>query len=323
MSAPTTTAPVASSKPAKRRRSTPQERRNLLWGLLFTSPGIIGLVWFQLYPIVTSLYLSFTSATMMKPPAFIGWENYRSLASDPNWWLSLGNTAWYIILSIPLGIIVALILAILLNLKVRGQSIYRVIFYLPAIVPIVASAVVWLYVFNVQYGVLNNALSAIGITGPGWLDDANQPFGLGPSWAMVAVIIFSTWGAGNLMVILLAGLQDVPQDLHDQAMVDGASVWSRFRHVTLPFLSPHLLFALVTGLIAGFQFFVPVFILTNGQGSPAGTTLVSSLYLFQNAFQFFKVGYASAIAWVLFIIVAVATALVFRFVGRRVYYGGA
>ncbi|MGW5362233.1 carbohydrate ABC transporter permease [Actinopolymorpha pittospori] len=315
MTTTSTTSTRAARRPTSRPRSTPQQRRNFFWGLVFTSPAIIGLLWFTAYPVLVSLYYSFTSATMMKPASWLGLGNYEALMSDASWWSSLSNTLYYIVVSVPLGIVVALILAIMLNLNVRGQSVYRVIFYLPAIVPLVASAVVWLYVFNPQYGILNTILGWFGITGPGWLAS--------PQWAMPALIIFSTWGAGNLMIILLAGLQDVPQDLHDQAKVDGAGVIRRFRHVSLPFLSPHLLFALVTGLIAGFQFFTPVFVLTNGTGGPAGKTLVSGLYLYQNAFQFFKVGYASAIAWVLFIIVGLGTALVFRLVGRRVYYGGA
>jgi multiple sugar transport system permease protein len=307
-------APVATRVARKRPRTTPQQRRNLYWGLVFTSPGIIGLLWFTAYPVLASIYYSFTSATMVRPPSWIGFTNYAALMKDPTWWQSLYNTFYYVVLSVPIGIVVALVLALLLNLDIRGKAIYRVIFYLPAIVPLVASAVVWLYVFNPQFGVFNTVLGWFGIAGPGWLMD--------PKWAMPAIIIFSTWGAGNLMIILLAGLQDVPQDLHDQAKVDGAGAIRRFRHVSLPFLSPHLLFALVTGLIAGFQFFTPIFVLSNGTGGPAGSTTVSGLYLFQNAFQFFKVGYASAIAWVLFIIVALATLLVFRLVGRRVYYAG-
>ncbi len=159
-------------------------------------------------------------------------------------WQSLYNTAYIVLLSVPLGIIVALVLALLLNMRVTGQSVYRVIFYLPAMVPVVAGAVVWAYVFNPKYGVMNSMLAKVGIEGPGWLSD--------PAWAKPALIIMGVWAVGNLMVILLAGLQDVPQDLYDQAKVDGASTGSRFRHVTIPFLSPHLLFALVTGLIAGF-----------------------------------------------------------------------
>jgi len=220
-----------------------------------------------------------------------------------------------VLLSVPLGIFVALVLALLLNLRVTGQSVYRVIFYLPAMVPVVAGAVVWAYVFNPKYGVMNSMLAKVGIEGPGWLSD--------PAWAKPALIIMGVWAVGNLMVILLAGLQDVPQDLYDQAKVDGASTGSRFRHVTIPFLSPHLLFALVTGLIAGFAYFTPVYVLSGGTGGPAGSTLVSSLYLYQSAFTFFKLGYASAIAWVLFLITAFAALITFRFVGRRVYYGGA
>lgn len=316
MSASTTTNVTAQATSKKGGRGrTPHERRNLFWGLVFTSPAIIGLLWFQAYPIAMSIYYSFTSATMVKPASWIGTTNYEGLMKDPRWWDSLEITLGYIAWVIPIGIIVALVLALVLNLKVSGQSIYRVIFYLPAIVPVVATSVVWLYFFDPQYGPVNTFLAKLGITGPGWLDD--------PQFAMSAIVLFTVWGSGNLMIILLAGMQDVPRDLHDQAMVDGAGAFRRFRHVTIPFLSPHLLFALITGLIAGFQFFTPVYVLSGGAGDPAGSTLISSLYLYQNAFQYFKIGYASAMAWVLFIIVAIMTALVFRFVGRRVYYGGA
>jgi multiple sugar transport system permease protein len=314
MTATTTATRSAPASPRPRRR-TPQQRRNFYWGLLFTSPAIVGLLWFTAYPVLASVYYSFTSATMMKDPEWLGLANYQNLIDDPIWWSSLAITLRYIVWVIPLGIIVALVLAVLLNLKVRGQSVYRVMFYLPAIVPVVASAVVWLYFFNPQFGAINTALGWFGVDPPGWLQD--------PAWAMYAVIIFTVWGSGNLMIILLAGLQDVPQDLHDQAMVDGAGALRRFRHVSLPFLSPHLMFALVTGLIAGFQFFTPVYVLTGGSGAPAGSTMLSSIYLYQNAFQFLKVGYASAMAWALFIVVAIATVLAFRFIGRRVYYGGA
>jgi multiple sugar transport system permease protein len=318
MTAQTLTKP-ATRQPAParrgRRRMTAMQRQNTKWGLIFTSPAIVGLLWFTVYPVLMSLYYSMTSETMVSNyRRFLGLQNYRDLFSDAAFGQSLRNTAYIVVLSVPIGIIVALGLAVLLNLRVRGQSIYRVIFFLPAIVPVVASAVVWSYVFNPQYGVLNNILAKVGIDGPAWLSS--------PQWAKPALIILSAWGVGNLMVILLAGLQDVPVDLHDQAKVDGASALSRFRHVTLPFLSPHLLFALVTGLIAGFQYFTPVFVLTGGTGSPAGSTMVSSLYLYQNAFSFFRVGYASAMAWVLFVITAVVALVTFKFVGKRVYYGG-
>lgn len=290
-------------------------RQNTKWGLIFTSPAIFGLLFFTAYPVVMSLYYSFTSRTMVGDIShWVGWQNFRDLLHDALFKQSLWNTGYIIVLSVPIGIVVAVFLAVLLNLKVRGQSIYRVIFFLPSIMPIVATAVIWSYVFNPQYGVLNNLLRYVGIDGPAWLSS--------PDWAKPALIILATWGVGNLMVIMLAGLQDVPVELHDQAKVDGASTWSRFRHVTIPFISPHLLFALVTGLIAGFQYFTPVYVLTGGTGSPAGSTMVSSLYLYQNAFTFFKVGYASAMAWILFVITAIVAIATFKWVGKRVYYGG-
>ncbi|MBV7339643.1 sugar ABC transporter permease [Chloroflexi bacterium TSY] len=269
----------------------------------------------MVYPIVMSLYYSFTSYSILGSGKWIGLVNYQSLWNDQNFWVSLYNTAYFVIFSVPLGIVVALGLALLLNINVRGMSIYRTVFYLPSIVPAVASAVVWAYVFNPQYGVLNNLLRLIGIAGPGWLAS--------PEWSKPALIVMSTWGVGGLMIILLAGLQDVPQELYDAARVDGATWWPRFRQVTVPFISPHLFFALVTGLIGGFQYFTQVHVLTNGAGGPARSTLVYALYLYQNAFQFFKMGYASAMAWILLVIVVLCTTLVFRNLAGRVYYGGA
>lgn len=290
------------------------QKSNLTWGLIFCSPAIVGLLLFTLYPVVRSFQQSFTSSTMLTQGDFIGWSNYSDLVGDTNFITALGNTLYLLVWTVPLGIIVAMCLALLLNMNVGGRSIYRVIFFMPSIVPLVATAVVWYYVFNPQYGILNSLLAMVGVTGPSWLAD--------PEWAKPALIIVSTWGVGGLMVILLAGVQDVPTQLYEQAKIDGAGVLSRFRNVTLPFMSPHLLFALVTGLIAGFQYFTEVYVITSGSGSPAGSTMVAGLYLYQNAFAFFKVGYASAMAWVLFVISAVVAGLVFRFVGRRVYYGG-
>lgn len=297
-----------------RRRMSRTQRSNLRWGLTFCSPAILGLLVFTLYPVLRSLQQSFTSSTMMTPGRWLGFDNYRDLASDPSFRQSLGNTVYILLGSVPLGIVVALVLALLLNMRVRGRSVYRVIFFLPSIVPLVASAVVWSYVFNPQYGILNSLLARVGIQGPTWLSD--------PSWSKPALIIVAVWGVGGLMVILLAGVQDVPAQLYEQAKIDGAGPLARFRNVTLPFMSPHLLFALVTGLIAGFQYFTEAFVFTNGTGSPAGSTLVAGLYLYQNAFYFFKIGYASAMAWVLFVLAALVSVILFRTIGRRVYYGG-
>jgi multiple sugar transport system permease protein len=304
-----TTTPARQRRPMSR-----QTKSNIKWGLVFCSPAIAGLLIFTLYPVLRSLQASFTSGTMLTPGRWIGFDNYADLFGDETFGRAMGNTVYILIWSVPIGIIVALSLALLLNMNVKGRSVYRVVFFIPSIVPLVASAVIWSYVFNPQYGVLNSLLAKIGIDGPSWLAD--------PDWAKPALIIMAVWGVGNLMVIMLAGVQDVPVQLYEQAKIDGASVFSRFRHVTLPFMSPHLLFALVTGLIAGFQYFTEVFVLTSGTGSPAGSTMVAGMYLYQNIFAFFKVGYASAMAWVLFVLAAICAVIVFRTVGRRVYYGG-
>ncbi|MET0695704.1 MAG: sugar ABC transporter permease [Propionibacteriaceae bacterium] len=310
----TATGATGPSAAKVRRRMSRTRRDNLRWGLIFCSPAIVGLLVFTLYPVLRSLQQSFTSSTMMTPGRWLGLGNYRDLVGDASFWQSLGNTLYILVWSVPLGIVMAMILALLLNLRVKGRSVYRVIFFLPSIVPLVASAVVWSYVFNPQYGILNSMLATVGIEGPSWLSD--------PLWAKPALIIVAVWGVGGLMVILLAGVQDVPAQLYEQAKIDGAGPLARFRNVTLPFMSPHLLFALVTGLIAGFQYFTEVFVFTSGSGSPAGSTLVAGLYLYQNAFSYFKIGYASAMAWVLFVLAAASAVLVFRTIGRRVYYGG-
>lgn len=316
MTAATTTAsPARRHAVTKSRRWTAKKKRDFKWGMIFCSPAIIGLLWFTAYPVIMSLYYSFTSYTMVGSNThWLGLTNYRDLWKDEHWIDGLYNTGYLMLFMVPLGIIIALMLALLLNLRVRFQALYRTIFFLPSLVPLVATAVIWYYIFDPQFGILNNILGRLELTTPGWLAS--------PDWSKPALIILGSWGAGNLMIILLAGLQDVPVDLTDAARVDGANVLHRFRHITLPFLSPHLLFALITGLIAMFQYFTPVWVLFGGTTGPAGSANVVSLYLYQNAFVFFRVGYASAMAWTLFIFIAVITALVFRFIGRRVYYAG-
>ncbi len=295
----------------RKRRWSRRSVRAFFWGLFFTAPTLIGWCWLVIYPVLASLYYSFTAYSAFGAPKWIGLLNYTALLKDDNIWVSLYNSVYFVVLSIPLGIVVAMILALLLNMNVGGMSFYRTLFYLPSIVPAVASAVVWSYVFNPQYGVLNNLLRIFGINGPGWL--------LSPVWSKPALVIMSVWGAGNLMIVFLAGLQDVPQELYDAARVDGATWWPQFRHVTIPFLSPHLLFAVITGLIGGFQYFTQAYVITSGRGGPARSTLMYALYLYQNAFRFFKMGYASAMAWVLLVIVVILTALVFRTLAARVY----
>ncbi len=250
---------------------------------------------------------------------WIGLENYRHMAADTVFWQSLRNTLFYTALSLPLGMIVSLLLAMLLNTKVRGMTVFRVIFYLPSIIPVVAGSMLWLWIFNGQYGLLNWALRPVlgllGWTPPTWLAD--------PAWAKPALVLMSMWGVGNSMVIYLAGLQDVPKELYESAEIDGASWWGRLWHITLPMISPVIYFNLVMGIIGTLQVFTQVFVMTGGaNGSPARSTLFYALYLFSTAFYDLRMGYASAMAWVLFIIIVALTILATKLTEKRVYYSG-
>jgi multiple sugar transport system permease protein len=287
-----------------------RERQAIVRGLLFVSPWLVGLLWFYVYPFFASLYYSFHNTTPFATGTFTGLENYRLLLSDPLFWKSLQNTFYYTGVAVILGNLFALALALLLSQNLRGMTFYRTIFYLPSIVPFVAVSVVWIWILHPQYGIVNYALEWLGLPVLGWFSD--------PLWAMPGLIIVSLWGTGNMMIIYLAGLLDIPKELHEAATIDGATAWQRTLRITVPLLTPIILFNVVIGLIGGFQYFVQPYIIT--QGGPADATLVYALYLYQNAFSYFRMGYASAMAWVLFVIIMVVTLLVFRSSGRWVFY---
>ena len=306
----TTTSPALRTS---RARLTRQERHDLRNGLLFASPAILGFLFFVAYPILASIYYSFTSYSILQPGRWVGLDNYRELLTDdPIYYTSLGNTAYMAVVTIPLSIFVAMALAMLLNMKVRGLAFYRTIFYLPTIVPFVASSLLWLWIFNPQYGLINTLLWYVGIQGPGWLGD--------PAWAKPALVIMLLWGVGNWMIIYLAGLQDVPQELYEAADIDGATWWHKTIHLTIPFMSPYILYSLILMLIGIFQYFTQPQVMT--QGGPVDSTRVYALYLYDNAFRFFRMGYASAMAWLLFMVVVVLTVIIFKSSARRIYYAG-
>jgi multiple sugar transport system permease protein len=289
--------------------------RSLLAGIGFCLPWIIGLGLFTLYPVVASLYFSFCDYSVLQPAIWVGGENYHRLIGDETFWRALGNTLIYAGFSVPLGMIVALGLALLLNCGVRGTSLFRTIFYLPSIVPVIASSMLWLWMFNPSYGLLNEALAPVcawfGTSPPGWLQD--------PAWAKPALILMSLWGVGNSVVIYLAGLQDVPVALYEAAEIDGAGRWQKFRHVTLPMLMPVIYFNLVMGIIGSLQTFTQVFIMTGGvAGQPAQSTLLYSTYLFSTAFMDLRMGYACAMAWVLFCLIAVLTFAATRLLAKHI-----
>jgi multiple sugar transport system permease protein len=282
-------------------------------GMAFLSPWLIGFFAFTLIPIVMSLYYSFCDYSLLQPPLFKGLQNYRLLFRDPVFWKVLINTAIYAAMALPLGLIAALGMAMLLNLKIRGQSIYRTIIFLPSLVPAAASAMLWLWLFNAKLGLINVVLRAVGfVNTPGWLTDVH--------WAMPALVLMSVWGIGNTVIIFLAGLQDVPRELYEAASIDGATALRRAWHVTLPMISPIIFFNLVIGIIGTLQVFVLPFIMT--QGGPARSTYFYTMYLYDNAFSYLKMGYANAMAWVQLLIVLALTALAAWSSKRWVHYQG-
>lgn len=293
---------------------TRAERKALITGVLFTSPWIIGFLAFRVYPFFASLYYSFTFYPILGSPNWVGLDNYRGLFTDTRFISSLYNTSYYALGAVPLATFVGILLAMLLNAKVRNLSFFRTIYFLPSITPVVASAIVWLWMFDPINGVINALLGYVGIRGPGWMGS--------PEWSKPALILMSMWGVGGAVVIYLAALQDVPRELLEASELDGANTPQKIRHITLPMISPVILFNVITGLIGAFQYFTEAFVMTNGTGSPADSTLMMSIYLYQTAFQYFKIGYASAQAWVLFLIVIAFTTVLFRVSGRLVYYGG-
>ncbi len=287
-------------------------RKNLT-GYLFIAPWLIGFFVFTFGPFVSSIWLSLTRWDIVSSPKWVGGANYRALlTNDDLFWKSLLITLKYAACAVPLGVIAGVALALLLNCNVRGMSVYRTVLFLPSIVPAVASSVVFIWILNPQIGLINGLLKRFGIIGPAWLADTK--------WAFSSLVFMSLWGVGGSMVIYLAGLKDVPMYLYEAAVVDGAGPFLRMRKITLPMLTPVIFFNLVMGVIGAFQYFTQAFIMT--QGGPEESTTFYALYLFNRAWRYMDMGYASAMAWILFLIIVVITALLFRTQRKWVHYGG-
>lgn len=287
------------------------ERQQEAMFYVLVSPWIIGFLAFTLGPMVASAAISLSEWDLLLPPKWIGLKNYVAmLAEDPVFWQSLKVTIIYTIFSVGLNIIVAFLLAMLLNQNIRGQQYYRTIYYLPFVVSGVAVAWMWRIMYNPEFGVVNLLLGYLGIQGPRWLAST--------TWALPAMIIMGVWGFGGSMVIFLAGLQGVPSHLYEAAEIDGANALAKFWNITLPIMTPTIFFVMTTGIIGAFQTFTQVYVMT--QGGPGNATMVYALYLYFNAFKFFKMGYAAALAWVLFFVVLFVTILQFRLARRWVYY---
>ncbi len=288
-------------------------RKEAISGWLFAAPWILGFSVFLAYPLLSSIYYSFTDYSVLRKPVFTGLENYSDLMGDEVFWLTLKNTAVYAALALPIGLLVSVSLALLLNTKVRGMAFYRTIFYLPSLVPLVSLAMLWLWMFNGQRGLVNELLVLVGITGPNWLGDVG--------WSKPALAIISLWGIGNAIVIYLAGLQDVPDSLYEAADLDGASAWKKTRYVTLPMISPVIQFNLIIGIIGTLQVFAIPYIMLPG-GAPARSSYFYTMYLFDNAFRFQKMGYACAMGWILFLLIFALTMIALKVSEKRVHYGG-
>jgi multiple sugar transport system permease protein len=288
--------------------------RSRLAGYFFVAPWLIGFLVLTLGPFLVSIYLSFTRYNILTEPVWVGWVNYETLLfHDHLFWKSLGVTVKYALVAVPLGIVTGVGLALLLNIEIRGIAVYRTLFFLPSIVPLVATSVVFVWILNPQIGLVNGLLKAFGIIGPNWLGS--------PDTAFLSLVIMSLWGVGGSMVIYLAGLKDVPHSLYEAAMIDGAGTWARLRHVTLPLITPVIFFNLVMGIIGAFQYFTQAYVIMNGTGGPNDSTLFYALHLFNRAWRYLDMGYASAMAWILFVIVITITLAVFRSHRRWVHYG--
>ncbi len=299
------------------RRRSKAATREAIAAYVFISPWIIGAIVFTFGPILASLYFSLTEYNVLQSPEWVGLDNYRQIVtSDDLFRKSLMNSFIYTIMYIPIHIIVALLIAMLLNTTVRGLPIWRTFFYLPVVTPVVAAAVLWRFLLNPQAGIVNQALRAVHLPTPGWTTD--------PDWLLRSVVLMVTWqAAGSTMIIYLAGLKGIPRELYEAAEIDGAGWWSQTFNITLPLLSPVIFFTMVVGIIGSIQVFAQPRILFNDESGGAGNaSLTYMMYLFNNAFSYFKMGYASALAWILFVVILIVTAIQFWVSKRWVYYEG-
>ncbi|MEI8342563.1 MAG: sugar ABC transporter permease [Verrucomicrobiota bacterium] len=300
------------------------DKQNLRTGLLFISPWIIGFLGLCVYPLVSSLYFSLCDYSVLSPAVFVGGQNYRDLFADAVFWKALYNTLFFAAFAIPLGLLVSLFLAVLLNFNVVGRSFFRTVIFLPSLVPLVSLAVLWQWMLNGKLGLVNsvlgpvlnlvNHLFGVALTAPNWLMDAR--------YAKWGLIFTSVWGVGSAVVIYLAALQDVPRHLYESAEIDGANFWEKTVHITLPIISPVIYFNTIMGLIGSLQVFAVPYVMTSGGDGPERSLLFVATYLYQNAFDYWNMGYACAIGLILFVIILLFTLMATRLSQRHIYYAG-
>ena len=287
-----------------------RHKRDAIEGYLFVSPWLIGLLVFTAGPMLVSLFLAFTDYRAVGTPHFVGLANFERLLGDRLFWKSLYNTSYYTFIGVPLFLLTSLVYALALNTKVRGQSVYRTIYYLPSVMPGVANALIWVWIFNPEFGFANVVLHWLGLPPLGWFSD--------PDLAKPSFILMGLWGAGPSTLIFLAALQGIPDALYEAATIDGAGAWARFTKITIPMLTPSIFFNLIIGMIGSFQVFTTAYVATGG--GPINATLFYVLYLYEMAFQSFWMGYACMLAWILVLVVLVFTTIQVRSARHWVYY---
>lgn len=293
-----------------RRLSMTSRKSEALTGILFASPWILGFIIFTMYPILSSLYFSFTSFNTLSAPEWVGLRNFEVIFGTELFRKSLGNTLYYVVFSIPINLIVSVLLALLLNQKVFGLRLYRTLFYIPNVVSVIAVSFLWQWLLDPTFGPINHFLYMLGIEGPGWLIDE--------AWSKPSLILMSAWGVGGTIIIFLAALQDVPATLYEAAKIDGANSIVRFWKITIPSISPTLYFNLIMGIVGGFQVFLQAFIMTGG--GPAHSSFFYAQYIYQKAFVEFQMGYASALSWILLVIILFVTVIAMKVSDKLVFY---
>lgn len=316
MAVPETTLPPVAQR-LIRQRSSNRRREQQKWGLIFISPWLIGFFVFQLLPVLATLVFSFTDYNPVQPEEtqFIALRNFMTMTGDAKVGTSLLVTMRYALLAIPITFAFGLTLASLANSKnLVGKTFFRTLFYMPAMIPVVAGGVIWAGVANTQSGWINRALETVGMTGPDWLNS--------PVWIYPLLVLIGLWGTGNLMLTLMAGMQGVPSEIYEAAIIDGATGWQRFWRITMPMITPVIFYNLTLMLIGAFKYFDLAYVLKNGTGGPQDATLFYALNFYKNSFEYNLMGYGSALAWVLFLIVLVLTTVLFATQRRWVYYAG-
>ena len=300
------------------------ERRNFARAMLFVAPWVVGFLFLNLYPFLASVWYSLCDYSALSVPVFLGFQNYADLFRDPVFWKALSNTVLFALFAIPLGTALSIGLAVLLNQPVAGQGLFRTIFFLPSLVPAISLAILWQWMLNGPVGLVNmavrpflqaiNAVAGTSLQAPDWLND--------PNWALWGLVLTGLWGTGHAVVIYLAGLQEIPVELYEAAELDGTTPWQRFVHVTLPMLSPVIFFNVLMGIIGALQTFAVPYILTGGADGPGRSLLFLATYIYQHAFDYWNMGYASALALILFLVIVVLSFLAVKLGEKKVHYGG-